>query len=218
MIEILFKGCCNWMLNPKTLLSIITAIVAIIALFQTKTQIKLNNKQFLYERREKIYTYTIELLNTYALSKKMEQSAPTNYSDKICCIESKCIDLTRNALLVSLYKSFKEPFDTELAFNMSSTMLELKMLSEEVIIEFGDRKYKGISRFLDAYAEMLNLLYKLKIAIIINIKNNATTSETPFSEEKWQKFIETKNELEASYHELNSSNELKNFKNEIKLK
>ena len=46
----------NWSDVISLILSIITIIIALIALLQTKTQLRLSNKQQLFDRRLKNYT------------------------------------------------------------------------------------------------------------------------------------------------------------------
>ena len=51
--------------------SVITSIIAIIALVQTNRQMKLSNKQQLFDRRLKIYTTVHGLLELYAQNRNM---------------------------------------------------------------------------------------------------------------------------------------------------
>ena len=55
----------NWSDVISLILSIITIIIALIALLQTKTQLRLSNKQQLFDRRLKNYTLFRDLFLLY---------------------------------------------------------------------------------------------------------------------------------------------------------
>lgn len=49
----------------ENIFSILTAIIAIVAIWQTHRQIKINNKQFLFENRVRKYTLASSLIQLY---------------------------------------------------------------------------------------------------------------------------------------------------------
>ena len=56
---------CKYFTNPETWVSIIAVCLSIIALFQTQKQIKLSNKQQLFDRRIDKYLLFKDLLSLY---------------------------------------------------------------------------------------------------------------------------------------------------------
>ena len=56
--------------------SIITAIVAIVAVFQTKAQIKQSNKQQLFDRRLSNYVLINKVLSTYKENRNLVVDSP----------------------------------------------------------------------------------------------------------------------------------------------
>ena len=60
--------------SPDFWLSVITALTAVIALFQSQKQVKISNKQELFERRVEKYLIIDELLSLFKNSKsKLEK-------------------------------------------------------------------------------------------------------------------------------------------------
>ena len=55
----------DFLKNPNSWFSIITALTAIIALFQTWKQIKVSNKQNLFEKRINVLIKVTGLMNLY---------------------------------------------------------------------------------------------------------------------------------------------------------
>lgn len=56
---------CEYLANPDTWLSVVAVCLSIIALFQTQKQIKLSNKQRLFDRRLEQYLIFKELITLY---------------------------------------------------------------------------------------------------------------------------------------------------------
>ena len=76
----LFQRMIDFVQDPSAWLSIISAAIAIVALFQTQSQIKLSNKQQLFDRRLADYMLLNELAATYQKyyeSKETETNAWT---------------------------------------------------------------------------------------------------------------------------------------------
>jgi len=69
----MIKDIINWLKDFDTnlLFSIITAIISITALIQSSIQIRLNNKQHLFDRRINNYLITKELGNLYDSTKQL---------------------------------------------------------------------------------------------------------------------------------------------------
>ena len=102
----------------NNLFAIVTAFIAIIALFQTHKQIKNSNKQFLFDKRLDKYLLAKGLLELYKANEKLLDY--NNYpDDEAIIVDFQFINLTNNNYLKDLFlrvtltghsQSFKEVF------------------------------------------------------------------------------------------------------------
>ena len=107
----------------KNIFAIVTALIAIIALFQTHTQIKISNKQFLFDKRLKKYLLIKGLLDLYR-----ENEGILNYSnnsdEEAIIVDLQFISLTNNTYLKDITCIITEPKNNEFKNNFLIKMEE----------------------------------------------------------------------------------------------
>ena len=166
---------------------IITAIVAIIALFQTSHQIRLSNKQHLFDRRLKSYLRAKGLVNLckdnyiYLQSKNSEE--PFFQNDTVFSL------LTNNTYMYQQVEFLKK-------------CEELKNLSEELKLYFEGKASEQYSSFVFAYENALFRMYQYQILLC---KMQEQNQKSPMTLEKAQNnFDEPKyrKNLFASFDDL----------------
>lgn len=79
---------CKYFTNPDTWISIIAVCLSIIALFQTQKQIKLSNKQQLFDRRLDKYLLFKDLRLEEFQKRAKESASETNLFDNIEKLDS----------------------------------------------------------------------------------------------------------------------------------
>ncbi len=134
----------------NNLFSIITAVIAIIALFQTHVQIKISNKQFLFAKRLDKYLLAKGLLELYKDSEKLLDY--NNYpDDKAIIVDYQFINLTNNNYLKDVTCIIYEPKNNDFKNAFLVKIEELKELSTEVRFLFPNKSGHFFSPFLLPY-------------------------------------------------------------------
>lgn len=143
-------------------LSAITASVAIFAVIQTNKQIKLSNKQHLFDKRVEIYiiaTGLIQLYRTNCIHFNDEEDEP------MFAIDLYFLWLTNNTFLEgitpAIKNTLKEPFHKELLIKLES----LKEVSTKIKLLFSDDVSELLGNFVFSYQELLFSMYKYKIVL-----------------------------------------------------
>ena len=143
-------------------LSTITASVAIFAVIQTNKQIKLSNKQHLFDKRVEIYiiaTGLIQLYRTNCIHFNDEEDEP------MFTIDLYFLWLTNNTFLEGITPAIKntqkEPFHKELLIKLES----LKEVSTKIKFLFSDDVSELLGNFVFSYQELLFSMYKYKIVL-----------------------------------------------------
>ena len=202
------------------LFAIITAIVAIIALFQTKKQIKMSNKQYLFDRRIKNYTVIMGLINLfkdneYLLKEKHKESEPI-------VVDFLFYGLTNNTYLENLQNVMEHPLDHPYQKNFLIKLEELSSIANE--IKFLYKGYDDITEFVNNYVKVLHSIYKYQI-LNKNIKDSAENFKLTYEQAQKnanepycrKKLLESYNDLILVYNKINKNDTLKKMEKEIKL-
>ena len=204
----------------NNLFALITAIVAIIALFQTKKQIKMSNKQYLFDRRIKNYTVIMGLINLfkdneYLLKEKHKESEPI-------VVDFLFYGLTNNTYLENLQNIMEHPLEQPYQKNFLIKLEELSSIANE--IKFLYKGYDDITEFVNDYVKVLHSIYKYQI-LNKNMKDSAENFKLTYEQAQKnanepycrKKLLESYNDLILVYNKINKNDTLKKMEKEIKL-
>ena len=118
------------------ILPIIATIVAIIALFQTNLQIRISNKQYLFERRIKIYTILLGLINLY---KENEYLLKENHKeDEPIDVQFLFYGLINNSFLEEQHFAIEKPLEQPYQKKFLIKLEELASIANEIKYIFRD--------------------------------------------------------------------------------
>lgn len=145
----------------EIVLTVVAISISIIALFQTKTQIKLSNKQLLFERRLEKYTVIESILSEYNCIDFLE----IDYSSK------DDLDAFAKIVLESLFDciilkdaqwtidKLTDLTDRDVSNVFLSQCSKLSVLSKEITIIFNNEKSKIVSKFINYYSMLILNIY-----------------------------------------------------------
>ncbi len=188
----------------NNLFSIITAVIAIIALFQTHVQIKISNKQFLFAKRLDKYLLAKGLLELYKDNEKLLDYNSCPYDEAII-VDYQFINLTKNNYLKNITCIINEPKNNDFKNAFLVKIEELKGLSTEIRFLFPNKNGQLLENFIMKYQNILMELYKYQIILDL-MMNDAIP----------RKDKSTYIELQKEYGELEHRHRLYNAINELK--
>lgn len=207
------------------LLPIITIIATLIALWQTHKQIKISNKQYLFDKRLSKYLLAKGLLELYK-----DNECLLDYTDdpdnEAIIVDYQFINLTNNSYLKDVTCIINEPKNNEFKTNFLVKIEELKKLSNEIRFLFRDNSGVLLGNFIMEYQNVLMELYKYQIVLDkmqndeIPRKNKPTYNElqNEYGELKHRhRLYDAIDELKKSYHEVISKKVINKIEKSIKL-
>ena len=194
----------------NNLFAIVTAFIAIIALFQTHKQIKNSNKQFLFDKRLDKYLLAKGLLELYKANEKLLDY--NNYpNDEAIIVDYQFINLTNNNYLKDVTCIIKTPKNNDYKKNFLVKIEELKELSNEIRFLFPNKNGVLLGNFIMKYQNILMELYKYQIILDLMMndaiprKNKSTYIELQkeYGElEHRHRLYGAINDLKKSYYEV----------------
>lgn len=207
------------------LLSIITIIATLIALWQTHKQIKISNKQYLFDKRLSKYLLAKGLLELYK-----DNESLIDYTDdpdnEAIIVDYQFINLTNNNYLKDVTCIINEPKNNEFKNNFLVKIEELKQLSNEVRFLFQNKSGLLLSNFIMKYQNVLMELYKYQIVLDLMKKDEIPRKNKPTYNELQNEYGELKHrhglydaidDLKKSYHEVVSKKVINKIEKSIKL-
>lgn len=209
----------------NNLFAIITALIAIVALLQTHKQIKISNKQYLFDKRLSKYLLAKGLLELYKDNKSLLDYTDDS-DDEAIIVDYQFINLTNNNYLKNVTCIINEPKNNEFKNNFLVKIEELKQLSNEVRFLFPNKSGLLLSNFIMKYQDILMELYKYQIVLDlmknrkIPKKNEPTYSElqNEYGELKHRhRLYDAIDDLKKSYHEVVSKKVINKIEKSIKL-
>lgn len=165
------------LMDPTLILSIISVVIAIIALFQTQREIKLSNKQQLFERRLNCYLIIKQLLDTYKKERINLQNKSLEMIDNDVDIDF--IRMTNNNYLGDIQTVFVNPVLHENELLFLNKLDEIDKLANELIFIFPRKKAIVLKEFINYYNQVLMEMYRYKI-FLLN-KNNKINPQILYS-------------------------------------
>ena len=159
---------CEYLKSPDTWLSIITAVVAIFALYQTGKQIKQSNKQHLFDRRVNKFILINGLLSLYSRNREKLKSMEGLYEN----VEPIFRRLTNATALKEMNIAVRHPLEEGDGHNTFLTICEMLIdASTEIELIWEGNEATLISEFVKKYETLLNTMYVQQIYIASEIES-----------------------------------------------
>lgn len=209
----------------NNLFAIITAFIAIIALFQTHKQIKISNKQYLFDKRLNKYLLANGLLELYKDNESLLDYTD-DPDDEAIIVDYQFINLTNNNYLKDVTCIINEPKNNEFKNNFLVKIEELKKLSNEIRFLFHDNSGVLLGNFIMEYQNVLIELYKYQIILNSMQNDNIPRKNKPSYSELQKNYDELKHRhrlynvidnLKKSYNEVISKKVINKIEKSIKL-
>lgn len=143
--------------------SIITAIVAIIALFLSLRQIQLSNKQQLFERRLNAYIITNGLIELYKENKSFFEQKREDDPQFVMSMEF--VWLTNNSYMEQVAKAIEHPLEIPYHQEFLTKREQLRTLAKEIGLIFNGKEAKNYAEFVSCYEKTLYKMYQYQIAL-----------------------------------------------------
>ena len=203
-------------------LSLITGLTAVIALVLTLMQIRLSNKQSLFERRLECYLKIDGLMQLYKENQKLLETERKD--EPLFALDLEFLWLTNNTYLEEASEAIKKPLENPEHKKFLVKREELKKLSAETELIFKGRSAKTISCFISDYEQLLFKMYQYQI-LLNNMRNyseqfKATlevaqkgVNETAYREKLLQAYANIK----MAYLQVSQNHVMEKLKNQIKL-
>ena len=175
-------------------LSLITAITAILAVVLSVEQIRLSNKQHLFERRLNAYMIVSGLVGLYQehrnLSERKREDEP-QYA-----IDHEFIWLTNNAYMEAQSEVIVHPLEQPYQKEFLQKREELRSLATEIRLIFKSPVNELYGKFIECYEVTLFRMYQYQIVIDRMMKEN---EKTPMTREELQKIFPEKEQRLIMY-------------------
>ncbi len=202
--------------------SVITALTATLALVLSVRQIRISNKQQLFDRRLKVYMLANSLIslcedNYIWLSPKREQ-IPQFANDYIF------IWLTNNTYMENQADAIEHPLEQPFHKEFLQKREELRITAAEIELIFKGKVALAYSNFLRSYEAALAAMYEYQIIVDEmqkeNEKHPMTIEEAGkmFSEEKYRDSLyDAMDNLRKAYDAVAEEKVKKQIKKQLKL-
>ena len=213
------------MFIKNNLFAIITAVIAIIALLQTHKQIKISNKQFLFDKRLNKYLLTKGLLELYKDNERLLDYAKYSDNEPII-VDFQFVKLTNNNYLKDVACIIKEPKNNDFKNAFLVKIEELKELSTEVRFLFPNKSGQLLGNFIMKYQNVLMELYKYQIVLDLMRNDKIPRKNKPTYIELQNEYGELDhrhrlydaiNDLKRSYYEVLDKKAINKIEKSIKL-
>lgn len=201
--------------------SIISVVIALVALFQTKQQIALSNKQQLFDRRLSCFLELNTIYNLYAANKLYLKDGSTFYhtNDLIFSWLTNCSELEEMTLAVS------KPLHQKEQTILLTKYERLKNSAIEIAMIFDGNAAKTAGEFISSFADLLKTMYQQQV--YISKLSQESADKTPLYledyEEKCRKMAENlglfelRNKLEQLDDEIAQECVIEALKNSLRL-
>lgn len=150
--------------------SVVTAIVAIIALVQTYRQTKLSNKQHLFDKRLEDYMIAKGLITLYSDNRTLLEIERKD--EPIFDISCEFVYLTNNSYMEKMADVMKNPLKNPEHELFLSKREELRKIAIEIRLIFSGGEAVVLSDFVSCYEIALQRMYQYQILL-----NNMSEAE-----------------------------------------
>ena len=177
--------------------SILTALTAILALGFSVHQIRLSNKQHLFERRLKVYMLANGIISlckdNYMWISAKRKETPQYANDLVV------IWLTNNTYMEELADAIEHPLEQPFHKEFLRKREELRNTAMEIELIFKGEVASRYANFLRVYAETLAMMYRYQI--VIN-KMNKEKEKRPMTIEESENLFHEKKYREERYNAI----------------
>lgn len=202
--------------------SLISIVIALFALYQTKQQITLSNKQQLFDRRLSCYTKFITIYTLFNGSKVI-----INTKDAFVYLDEFEYSFLINCSdLEEMIQAISKPLQQNEQKAFLKKIEELKNLALKISMVFDGESGEVLSNFVSSYTDLLTKLYRQRI-VVIKLRDKKQENGMPIyledfikqSKENLKdiKMQETLNELNRLDKEIVDKNLLEKTKNSLRL-
>ena len=202
--------------------SLITAFTAILAVILSVKQIRLSNKQHLFERRLSVYMIVSGLVDLYAEHRNIIEGKRKD--EPQFAIDHEFMWLTNNIYMEAQSEVIFHPLEQPYQKEFLKKREELRSLATEIRLIFKKPINELYGKFVECYEMTLFRMYQYQIIINKMMKENEKNPMTP---EEAQKFFPEKEyrirmydamrELKISYQALVDQNADKKITKYIRL-
>ena len=202
-------------------LSVVTALVAVVALIQTRRQIKVSNKQHLFDKRVENYLIAEGLVQLY---KKNQSSLKHEKDEPILAIDIKFFLLTNNTFLEQITHVINNTLDPSMQKEFLIKLESIKDVAAKIKFLFSGKSANLLGDFVMLYQELLFSMYQYKILLdkmqeaSQNYKWTLEETQEKLNENEWRnKLLKVINDLEYAYIQLKEKNVEKILEKQIRL-
>lgn len=208
--------------NPDVWLSVIAIAVSVIALWQTQRQIKLSNKQYLFDRRLSAYLTIKDLLGSYLTQK--ENRTLSDNDEFVFNIKMTWYFLMGNLYLESVSNAIEYPISSLEGKEFSIKMVELIKKAEEIKLLFPAKVSDPITDFVSSYYHVVRSIHQYQLAWNYTDEDPVLKSMTIKEKAKQigetayrRKVLDSLKELDSSYQKIVDQDSEEQMKNCIRL-
>lgn len=158
----------------ENIFSIITAIVAIIAIFQTSKQLKMSNKQFLFNKRIENYLIFYGIYELYMDNIKLLDYSDEK-SDEAIIVDIQFSQLTNNSYLKDITKIINNPKNNDYKTEFLIKLEDMKRVATEISFLFKNKYGLVLHDFIVCYQNVLLEMYKYQILSDTMVNNDIPT-------------------------------------------
>lgn len=201
--------------------SVITAITAIVAIWQTHKQLKISNKQHLFDKRMEKFLICIGMLSLYSENKMLIKEENKDVALEVTMLFS---GLTDNLYLKDIGNIINDTHNEKLRIDFLIKLEELYKVASEIELIFPSRHSKILKKFILEYRDLLQKLYKYRCVLEkIEKENDKKPQEFVklqkiFAEEKYrEELYDTYKKIDTIYKEIEAKNIIEKVKKQIEL-
>lgn len=206
--------------------SLMTAVVAVIALIQTKQQIKLSNKQFLFNIRVKHYRLSKELIQLYEINKeKLTMIFINNYNNDefLWAIDSVFDGLTDIDYLEQIKLVISHPLEEPYFKDFWLKTKDMKNVSTEIKFIFSGKVAVYLGDYVLCYQQLLSEMCHFKVLLKNRTTKKLDEEKEDVKQKDMGKEIQIKElqkalkDLKQAYDNIKKQRVVEKIEKEIKL-
>ena len=208
----------------QIILSIITAITAIVAIFMTRDEIKAQNNQCLFEKRLANYIACRKLLNL--TSENLELLKFENPKDEPLEVTTAFSMITNCGFLEKGAQIIYNTNDYEIKKIFLKNIESIETMAEKSKLLFSDETGEKMKAYLISFKDALMAMYKYEVLLQLMLKNNKSTAFRKSFDELAQNYndykvrgevIKSTNSLLEQCHMVTNDKILEKMYNETKI-